>query len=296
MLDDIVAPKTGSSNAIAALALLAGTREVEVDLPILQTKATVTPVTGAEDLVQKTMRTSGSKFIKAFNELLYNHTSFDSLQFSSADDFINHLTPPDKALLVYALLDSTFTKLPEKVITCPSCGTKNTYELPPSELVHEDTIGKGWDESADFDKYEIESVIIDGFKVVYKMPTEADRMQILLEKETSEMRDSVENNNDILNTLEMFCVYIKRLEIQTGNELLVLENKIKDIIPTIKGMPLELQSKLLEDTTVKPLVDYSPNFYLNIQCDNIHCESPVFKWENVNPEQDFFRKALSVYN
>lgn len=296
MLDDIGAPKVGSTNAIAALALLAGTREVEVELPILQTKAIVTPVTGAEDLVQKTMRTSGSKFIKAFNELLYTHTSFDSLEFSSSDDFINHLTPPDKALLVYGLLDSTFTKLPEKVITCPNCGTKNTYELPPADLIHDDTISKGWEESADFEKYELESIIIEGFKVVYKMPSETDRMQILLEKETSEMRESVQEHNDILNTLEMFCVYIKRLEIQTADETLILEDKIKDIIPTIKGMPLELQSKLLEDTTVKTLVDYSPNFYLNIQCDNIKCSDPVFKWENINPEQDFFRKALSVYN
>ena len=242
------------------------------------------------------MRTSGSKFIKSFNELLYNHSKFDSLEFSSVDDFINHLTPPDKALLVYALLDSTFTKLPEKIITCPSCGTQNSHTFAPSELIHDDTVKNSWIESEDFDKYEISSDIIPGFKVVYKMPTETDRMQILVEKETSDMRESVKEYNDVLNTLEVFCIYIKRLEIKKGDELIVLDDKIKDIIPTIMGMPLELQSKLLEDSTVKPLVEYSPNFYLNIQCDNIHCESPVFKWENVNPEQDFFRKALSVHN
>ena len=299
MLEEIEVPIKAPSNskvALEALAALAGTRAVEVDLPILQTKAIVTPVTGSEDLQQKTMRVSGSTFIRTFNELLYAHTTFDSLKFESADDFVNHLTPPDKQMLVYALLDATFAKLPEKIISCPNCGTKGHYEVPPSMLIHDDTIEKSWAEEKDFDEYEIVSKIIEGFTVTYKMPTEQDRMFILEEKESSDMRSSVEDNNDIMTTLEMFCVYISKIEIKTGDDTLTLTDKIKDIIPTIKGMPLELQSKLLDDDSVKPLVDYAPSFYLSLECDNIKCDDRLFKWENISPEQDFFRKALSVYN
>ncbi len=86
------------------------------------------------------------------------------------------------------------------------------------------------------------------------------------------------------------------LEIKNEEDDIILTDKINDIIPTIKKMPLDLQSRLLDDSSVAPLVEYTPNFYLNIQCPNVGCELKQFKWEGVNPEQDFFRKALSVYN
>ncbi len=294
MLDEIKLPQANS--ALSALQNLAGTRKVEIDLPILNVKAVVRPIDGSEELSLRTMKASGSTFINSFNDLILTHTTFEGVKFLDLEDFQKHLTPPDKSLLVYALLDSTFSELPEKVITCPECGTTDTHSPEPSALIHADTIPSVWKEKEDFDKFEIRSEIVPGFTVIYSMPTEADRVLILKQKENSKMRDSIEDNGDVLSSLELFCVYIKRLEIQNGEELITLSDKLIDIIPTVKQMPLDLQSKLLEDDSVMPLVEYTPNFYLDIECSNIHCAKRHFKWENINPEQDFFLKTLSVYN
>lgn len=294
MLDDIKLPQAAS--ALSALQNLAGTREVEVELPILRTKAIVKPVNGSEELRLRTMKASGAAFINSFNKLIFEHTTFEGVKFNDLPDFEKHLTPPDKALLVYALLDATFSKLPEKVITCPYCGTTDNHSPSPSAIFHPDTIPSVWKETLDFPEFEISSELVPGFTVVYAMPTEEDRVKILKQKENSEMRDSIEQDGDVLSALELFCIYIKRLEIKDGESEFILTDKIVDIIPTVKTMPLDLQSKLLEDNSLAPLIEYTPNFYLDISCSNINCPEKHFKWEGISPEQDFFRKALSVYN
>ena len=294
MLEEIKLPQ--ATSALSALQNLAGTRQVEIDLPILKTKAIVKPVDGSEELRLRTMKASGAAFINSFNKLIFEHTEFEGVKFANLADFQKHLTPPDKSLLVYALLDATFSKLPEKIITCPSCGTTDNHSPSPDALMHADSIPSIWKEDKEFNEYEIVSEIVPGFTVVFAMPTEEDRMQILQQKENSQMRDSIDENGDVLSSLELFCIYIKRLEIVDGETIFKLEDKINDIIPTIKQMPLDLQSKLLEDSSVAPLIEYTPNFYLNITCSNIHCHDREFKWEGISPEQDFFLKTLSVYN
>jgi len=298
MLDEIKIPGSASKTALEALKILAGTREVEVDLPILRTKVKVKPIIGAEELNLNTMKASGSSFIEAFNKVLFEHTTFTDIEFANIQDFIKHLTPPDKSMLTYALLDSTFSKLPEKTITCPECGKSDNISPEPCELLHEDTIPKIWSEEKDFPEYELFSELIPGFKIIYSMPSEQDRMDILQVKENEELRNNINSNNDVLSSLELFSVYIKRLEIKVDDDEknnIILTDKVNDIIPTIKNMPLDLQTLLLDDETATPLIEYTPKFYLNITCSSIDCKKQ-FKWEGVNPEQDFFRKALFVYN
>lgn len=289
--------------ALSVLANLAGTREVEIDLPILKTKVFVQPVNGSEELQQRTMKVSGAAFIESFNKVIFEHCRFDSVEFKNLKDFQDNLTPPDKALLVYALLDSTFTKLPEKVITCPSCGKTNTYTLSPSELLHADTITKEWNNKQDILEYEINSEVVPGFNIIYAMPTETERIQILKDKENSELRENIKEHNDVLNPMELLTIYVKRIEIKKSkdskdskDDFIILDDKINEILPTLTKTPLELQSKLLEDTSLKEFIDYNPNFYLDIHCENLGCEVPDFKWDKIDPEQDFFLKALSVYN
>jgi len=300
MLNEIKIP-VSKSDAISALNLLAGTREVEVELPILRTKARVTPILGGEELKLHTMRTSGKAFIKEFNKLLFNHCTFDGVQFEGVEDFERNLSPADKSMLVYALLDSTFTKLPEKVITCPSCGQVDNHSPKPSDIFHTDSIKKVWDHSEEFVDFEIESKIIPGLTVFYGIPTEEDSLKIIESKENSDLRNSVSENDNILNSLEVFSIYIKKIIIanptkEDKENCIILTDKTSEIIPTIQDMPLDLKSKLLEDETINQFADYVPSFYLNINCSNLNCELKTFKWDNINPEQDFFRKALSVYN
>ena len=297
MLDSLELPAASlASTALSALANLAGTREVEVELPLLQAKATVIPLVGSEELRLHTMRTSGSAFIKSFNKILFEHTTFEGIKFTSITDFEMHLSPPDKKLLVYGLLDATFSELPEKIIKCPSCGTPDTHKPSPSDIFHKDTITKEWEHKESFEDYEIVSEVVPGLTVIYKMPTEIDRLEIISEKENSDLRDNITEHGDILSNIELFSIYIKRMEIKNGEETIVLTDKVKDIIPTVTKMPLELQIKLLEDTSIQEFSEFTPEFYLNIKCSNPACELGEFKWSGIDPEQDFFRKALSIYN
>lgn len=288
--------KNSVQEALSALANLAGTREVEIELPILKTKVYVQPVNGSEELRLRTMKASGATFIKSFNKVIFEHCRFEGVKFNDLEDFQDHLTPPDKALLVYALLDATFSKLPEKMIKCPTCGTSDTHSPEPENLLHADTISKTWDHEKEYTDYELISEIVPGFKVIYSMPSETERIKILEEKKNSEMRNDLEEYGDVLNAMELFAVYVKRLEIMEGDKVHILDDKVQQIIPTMNQMPLELQAKLLEDVTLEEFVDYSPKFYLDIHCSNLGCEKPDFKWDKIDPEQDFFLKALSVYN
>jgi hypothetical protein len=282
--------------ALSALANLAGTREVEIDLPILGTKVFIQPVNGSEELRLRTMKASGAEFVKSFNRVIFAHARFEGLKFDSVEDFEDHLTPPDKAMMTFALLDATFAKLPEKMIKCPACGTADTHSPEPLSLMHPDTISKTWDNEIGFESYELASEIVPGFTVFYGMPTETERIQIITSKENSDMRDDIEEVGDVLSAIELFSVYIKRIEILNEGELFELSDKVKEVIPTIQKMLMELQAKLLADETIVPLVEFTPSFYLDIKCSNLGCSKPDFKWDNVNPEQDFFLKALSVYN
>ncbi len=300
MLDEIANLGSKKDSALSALHNLARTREVEVDLPILKTKVMVRPIVGGEELKLHTMKASGSTFIKEFDKLLFEHCVFNELKFANLQDFIKHLCPADKAMIVQALLDATFSKLPEKIITCPDCDQVDTYTPEPSELLHGDSIKRVWNKDIDFEDYEVQSEIIPGFTVVYGMPTEQDKLDLLEVKENSEMREQLEETNDLLNNIEIFSIYIKKMIIANPTDddkdnTLILTDKVKDIIPTIMSMGLDLKSTLLEDETINEFADFIPNFYLNIKCSNLAC-GKQFKWEGVNPEQDFFRKALSVYN
>ena len=282
--------------ALSALATLAGTRTVEVDLPILKVKAYVKPVNGSEELRLRTMKASGAAFIKSFNKVIFEHVNFEGIKFDDFEDFQNNLSPADKNILVYALLDSTFTKLPEKIITCPSCGQVDTHNPEPSKIFHSDSISKVWEHEEESSEYMVKSTIVDGFDVMYAMPSETDRLLVIESKENSELRDELEETDDILSPIELFSVYIKQINIKQGDTLFELTDKVKEILPLLKDMPMELKSKLLSDETVSEFIDYNPKFYLNITCSNIACKQKEFKWDNINPEQDFFLKALSVYN
>ena len=299
--DDILGTETPAAvsvldSALSALSNIAKTRTVEIDLPILNCKVLVHPVNGSEELRLRTLKSSGSTFIHSFNQVILDHCKFDGIDFDDLKDFEDHLTIPDKSILVAALLDATFTTLPERLIKCPNCGKTDTYSPEPSALFHDDTIKKTWEEKEDFRTFEIKSEIVPGVTIVYEMPTETDRSTVVDEKDNAALRDNLEENNQLLNQIEMFCVYIKRMEIQNGEEIIILEDKLELLIPTIKKMPMELQAKLLDDQTLKQFVDYNPTFYLDLTCSNALCSKKDFKWDDIQPEQDFFRKTLSVYN
>jgi len=291
-------PVSKSASALDVLKILSKTRKTEVRLPVLRVNAIVSPFIGAEDLYMQTLKVSGASFHRYVDELLFKQTEFMGIVFSDFNDFITNISPIDKQVLIVGLLQATFTELPEKVITCPKCGQPDSYKFKPEELIHDDSYLKEWDKDEDVADFEISSKITDNIEVVYQMPTEAKKLEVLNYTSSSQMRNNLEKHNEVFSLLDLMCIYIKRIIITPEDktqQVIILEDLMEDIIPTVKGMPLDLQTLLIADPTIDEFTVFNPYYYFNIQCSVPTC-SHQFKWDEVKPEQDFFRKALSIYN
>ena len=70
-------------DALNKIISIADIRSIETELPILNTKVEVSPLTGQEEQALKTASVSPEAFLKKINELLFNHTTFEKGQFLS---------------------------------------------------------------------------------------------------------------------------------------------------------------------------------------------------------------------
>ena len=285
-----------AANALDALQLLSSARKTEVFLPILKTSVIMRPFNGAEDLYLQTLKVSGATYQRYLAQLIFNHAEFLEINFESFDDFVKHVPVIDKQVMIQGLLQATFAELPEKIIKCPKCDQPDTYKFAPEEMVHSDTFIKHWDKEQEPFDYVVVNEIIPGFRVTYGMPMEEDRLEVLKGVSSSEMRENLEKHQDVLSLIDFMGIYIKKIEIdQADGSTIELTDKREDILPTIKNMPLDLQVKLIDDLTINEFTEYNPYYYLNIRCSVPSCQHE-FKWADIKPENEFFRKALSLYN
>jgi len=295
-LTSALSEKTKINRAIDNLGKLANVNSVEVKLPILKTSAIISPLSGTDDLLQKTVKASGYQFLKLFNELLYKNSKFTDLEFESQIDFENHLTTPDKNILIYGLLDATYTTLPEKLITCPHCEKQDEYILKPSDMIQKDTFSKQWEKEKDFKEFEKVVEIVPGFKIVYQMATENKKIDIVKSKRNSELQQNIKEGGSILNNIELIAMYTKRLEIKDTEEkdgILKIEETDK-ILEVLNSAPPEIKIKVIETDNIDEFFEYNPNFYMKLKCKNDECLKD-FDWFDINPELDFFRKSVSIY-
>ena len=285
-----------ATDALNVLSKLSGARKTEIYLPILKTRVIMSPFSGAEDLYLQTLKVSGSTFHRYTDEMLYQQAEFLDLGFSSFDDFLNNITPIDKSVMFVGLLQATFNELPEKIIACPKCGKSDTYAFSPEQLVHPDTYPKVWDKEEDARHYEVTNELVPGVFITYGMPYEGLKLEVLSSNSSEDMRNNLEKHKDVLNLVDFMALYIRKMVIKSeGSEDIVMTNMKEDILPTVKNMPLDLQVKLIDDSTIDVFTEYNPYYYINIDCGNPACNHK-FKWDDIKPENDFFRKALSLYN
>lgn len=285
-----------SVDALNVLGLLSSARKTEVYLPVLKISVIMTPFVGAEDLYLQTLKVSGATYHRYIDELLYKHAEFIGVNFESFDDFLKNIPSVDKQVMMAGLLQATFNELPEKLIKCPKCGQVDTYSFKPEHMIHSDSFTKYWDKDIEPSDFRLVNELIPGVKIFYGMPMEQDRLDVLQNVSSSEMRDNLEKHKDVLSLVDFMAIYIKRMEITAADGTVIeLNDKKEDILPTIKNMPLDLQVKLIDDPTVDSLTEYNPYYYLKLKCGAPACQHE-FKWDDINPENDFFRKALSLYN
>jgi hypothetical protein len=127
------------------------------------------------------------------------------------------------------------------------------------------------------------------------MPTEQDKLDLLFNKSNGEIRENIDDTNNVLSPIEVLALYIKKIVIKEGNDDksdIVLTDKKNEIIPCIVSTPIDIRSKILEDDTIDYFAEYMPDFYFNM-----HCEKCKHEWKlgGIDPEVEFFRQASSVY-
>jgi hypothetical protein len=299
--DSISIPQANTTpsfmNALGALDALCQWREVEVDLPLLKTKVLMKPIKGIEELRLKSIKANGETFIRAFNEILFSHADFQGkVKFKDIDDFMAHLSAADKSMMTFGLLFATYPELGEREFVCPHCETKQIHNIRPDELLHEDSIVSAWDKKGLFTDFMEELEIVPGFIIKIGFQTELDSLKLLSIMDNKEIKQNVEEYNDIFDTLKIFIMFIKEISVQSGNEIFILKDTKEEIYPFIMGLNnIQLLKKLISRITeYDGFTKYQPKFYAKKFCTNVSC-GKEFKWM-VNPEIEFFRETSDLYS
>lgn len=298
-------------------------REISVKLPLMGETITMTPMEGIDDLHLKTLFGNSTHFLKTFNQLIFKHIKNDGV-FNSVDDFNAKVTEFDKRVIVYALITSSFDTLPERTITCPMCGHKDIHNLDPELMLQEDSLENSWDKDVNYLDFREEVVIVpmseeedengdfsgSQITIFYKVPTEQDKID-LMELANINERKIEDLKGDFLTTLEYFITYIDRIEFKQHDQkrrdengeiiegmvpgnIITLSNKATEIYPFVTQCNLIIQDKIVKTAPISNFEKYQPKFYFNMQCLDSKCNHK-YKYDVGNIENEFFRKALSIY-
>lgn len=284
-------------------------REVEIEFPLLKKKVSVTPLIGIDDVHLKTLFSTGAHFLKSLNKVLFQHIKQDEIIFKDVEEMNSKLTEYDKRILVFGLLAASYDKLDERTLKCPECGHKDIHEFEPELMFKEDTIRKTWDKRESYLDYTITKNLMDpsektsngiNIDITYKIPTEADKIK-LMELIDLSPRKIDENSGNIMTTIEYLILYIKSITFTNTNledtnpeKVIVIDDLESDILPFVTQSNMIIQNRLVKTSPFKELEEYQPRFYFNCTCRNESCGFK-YKYNIGNIEDEFFRKALSIY-
>lgn len=274
-------------NVTRALAMLKEVQEVRksnVNLIFSGNNATVKPLTGAEDMKLMSLRSSTEKFINEFNKVIFEHSEFEK-PYKSVEEMCANLPAQDKALLVWGLLDSTFEELPKRQITCTACEAEFSPELSPSMMLHDDSEGEPWVNDVSRMDFILKKEFINGaLEVYFKFPTVEKQTKLAIETEKAIQRKKA------ISTGQALSAYVIKLVMKDAadpNNVVELVDS-GEIIMFLDNLPLDTLDKfaaVVEDELLK----YNVKFYIDMVCPSC---GHTWKWEGVDPENEFFRKAF----
>jgi hypothetical protein len=270
---------------------VADIRAIESELPILKTKVEVTPLTGAEEQALKTAAVSPESFLKKLDELLFYHVKFQNIKFESYNQFLSNLFPPDKSILIWALLSATYLVLPTMEKECESCGESYLVDATPSDLIHDDTITKIWDSELPPSEDRVIQSALDGYLVFeLGMPSERDKLVVAKLLNPEQAKDNISQTGGLLSYTDNLIFFTKTIIVGEGDERIVLTDLIQDIAPFLRNLPPKVADAVKNQIDLDLYGDYMPVFYLNTTCTKCGNQERI----DVDPEIAFFRKAVSL--
>ncbi len=282
-------------DALDKVSKLANINSQETDLVIVREKVEVMPLAGDEEQALKTGNVTLSKFIKNFNQLLFDKLKLqDDTQFKDYETFLKLLTPQDKALLIYAFSLSSFKKLGTIGKICEHCDQEFPVDVIPEELWHDDSAPAAWEHGDNPFDYRVPQVFLDGaLEIYFKLPTEYDRIQLMdmLENNIKDNLDATGSTFSVLDTIAFFCDKIIIIDADKKGKNTELTNLTEEIFPFLHNLPAKIKDDVYEIVDLEIFDKYMPNLYQKARCSRCHKENKV----SVNIETEFFRKAVLLF-
>jgi len=277
--------------ALTQLDSINNTKAISIQLPMSLRKVEITSITGAEEQALKSVSVSPDSFLKKVNELLYNHTNFEDGSKPTFNEFLGEVYPPDKATMLWGLLNASYVVLPELERECTSCGQKYIIQSVPNDLVHEDTFKNVWDQSVSPSEYTIRQETFGGLiKFDFGIPTEKDRLLITSMLNPESLKNNISKEGSILSTLDVLTFFTKRIIVGDPGEETILTDLFQDIIPFLRNLSPKVADGIRSGIDLTVFDAYMPKFYTEKPC--AHC-GDMQKVE-VDIELVYFRKSLAI--
>ena len=277
--------------ALELVTNVADIKSFEIELPLMKTRAIVKPLTGFEEQALRTASASPETFLKKFNEILFDHTTFDSIRFNSFQEFLANIQMPDRSMLIFGLMMSSYMVLPEIQKECPKCGHLNIIKKEPKDLFHPDTIKKVWDKPLPPIEYtEIQEVLNGYLTFELGVPTELSRLLVLRLMSNNDIGENMAQTGELMTFSETLAFFTKKITVNTGNEVIVLTDLVQDIYPFLTKIPPKIGDAIKSSIDLTIFDDYMPDFYLENICENCGATDK----EEVDIEMLFFRKAMDI--
>ena len=282
--------------AIEATQKVIEARSVSSKLAMLSdAEATMSPLTGRDDLKIKTARTSILTFNKMLNEFLFNKGNFTGIEFTDFSDFESKLTTQDKEILIALLLDASYSKLPKRSAYCPQCNETAEYDLVVADLFsNPETKIPLWpyDEPV-YEKVFTKSMFDGVLTVNIKAPTEAKKNRVYESMSFDTIRKNLVEKGQLLDSTDTLLIFIDSLKINVKDgkktETYELKDMITEIRPYLDVAPLEIHDAI-NNFINEIFDDFIMEFKAPVTCN--HC-GHRFNW-SVSPENEFFRKTFSI--
>lgn len=271
---------------------IADLKSTTVELPLMKKEVTITPLDGKEELYLKTMSTSMDNFLNELNKIIYDHLAYtDGSPKEPYEEFLKKLFMPDKSIIIWALIVSTYNSIETFEFNCPQCKNKDDLYIEPIELAGEDSFPKTWDLEFAPEEYVEDKSFMDGqlqFKI--GIVSELERIMIFKHIEIIQAKDNIEKQNSVIDDADTLIYMIKEVTIGKGKGKVILENQISDIYPFIKSLPIKVRDEIKDEINTKIFDDYLPKFYKNHVCSKCGHNQKI----DFDMELEFFRKALSI--
>ncbi len=277
------------NDALTSVASFANINAQETDLVILKQKVLVKPLTGLEEQSLKTGNETLNTFVKNFNKILYKKCEFSKkTPIKDYETFLSHITPQDKALLIYAMTLSSFDNLGTVNQTCEHCGEDYPLEIKPEELWHQDSAPKPWDLNKNPFEYINTQPIMNGKIIInLRLPTEKDRFELMdfLDKKIDQNMETESGMFSIIDTLA-FLTHSIVVDPDSAEPNTLEENE--DILNFLQNLPLKIKDIVVSEIDLTVFDKYMPSLYQESLCTRCHKQNKT----PINIEISFFRKSL----